>query len=155
LSFFFITLHAPPYAPPHSLPAHVRRVRPFFRRNAVDEDDYDDTAVSVRLPERGEYVDSIGYYGRELSAMNERVAGMQREKIDLAKTGDDPARASRWISHAIDRVSAVAESTLVRAVPVLSYEFTRLVFFFLRPQRLLRFRFRHVKRDPPTVKTMV
>ena len=76
-----------------------------------------------------EYVDSIGYYGRELDAMNDRVAGMQHEKIALARTGNDSARASQWISHAIDRVSTAAESTLVR----------RLSFRAARDKRRLSF----------------
>ena len=44
--------------------------------------------------------------------MNERVARMQHEKIELAQKGNDSVRASQWISHAIDRVSSAAESTL-------------------------------------------
>jgi len=70
---------------------------------------------SDRLPERGEMVDSINYYSRELSIMNERVARIQHEKIELAQQGNDTVRASQWISHAINRVSTAAdESTLVR-----------------------------------------
>lgn len=65
------------------------------------------------MPARGEKVDSINYYNRELSIMNERVARMQHEKIELAQKGNDSVRASQWISHQIDRVSAAAESTLV------------------------------------------
>jgi hypothetical protein len=73
----------------------------------------DDISVhSDRLPRRGENVDSINYYSRELSIMNERVARMQHEKIELAQKGNDSVRASQWISHAIDRVSSAAESTL-------------------------------------------
>ena len=68
--------------------------------------------TSERLPARGEKVDSINYYSRELSVMNDRVARMQQDKIELAQKGNDTARASQWISHAIDRVSTVAESTL-------------------------------------------
>jgi hypothetical protein len=65
-----------------------------------------------RLPQRGEYVDSIQYYRRELGVMNTRVARMQHEKKRLAQTGNDSVRASQWISHAMDRVSTAAESTL-------------------------------------------
>jgi len=67
---------------------------------------------SDRLPHRGEYVDSISYYRRQLGVMNDRVARMQHEKIVLAQTGNNTVRASQWISHAIDRVSIAAESTL-------------------------------------------
>ena len=61
-------------------------------------------------------MDSISYYSRELSIMNDRVARMQHEKIQLARQGNDSVRASQWISHAIDRVSTAAESTLVRTL---------------------------------------
>ena len=71
--------------------------------------------LSDRLPKRGETVNSINYYSRELSIMNERVARIQHEKIELAQQGNDTVRASQWISHAINRVSTAAdESTLVR-----------------------------------------
>ena len=85
----------------------------FSRRDAVEDTNDSANLDAGQLPERGEYVDSIGYYGRELDAMNDRVAGMQHEKLVLARTGNDSARASQWISHAIDRVSTAAESTLV------------------------------------------
>lgn len=64
------------------------------------------------VAQRGEKVDSINYYRQELNVLNERVARMQHEKIELAQKGNDSVRASQWISHAIDRVSNVAESTL-------------------------------------------
>ncbi|KAL7533875.1 hypothetical protein ACHAXR_005499 [Thalassiosira sp. AJA248-18] len=63
-------------------------------------------------PERGEKVDSINYYNRELSIIIERVARMQHDKIELAQRGNDSIRASQWISHQIDKVSTAAESTL-------------------------------------------
>mmetsp|Transcript_1282 Transcript_1282/g.2730 ORF Transcript_1282/g.2730 Transcript_1282/m.2730 type:complete len:1017 (+) Transcript_1282:31-3081(+) len=75
----------------------------------------DDDSMSVhsdRMPERGETVDSINYYSRELTIMNERVVRMQHEKIELAQSGNESVRASQWISRAIDRVSTAAESTL-------------------------------------------
>ncbi|KAL7539932.1 hypothetical protein ACHAXR_009727 [Thalassiosira sp. AJA248-18] len=74
----------------------------------------DDSSVrSDRMAERGEKVDSINYYNRELTITNETVARMQHDKIELAQKGNDSIRASQWISHQIDRVSAAAESTLV------------------------------------------
>jgi hypothetical protein len=82
----------------------------FGGRN-VEDDDYDSENDS-RLPQKGEKVDSISYYSRELTVMNEKVARMQHEKIELALKGNDSVRASQWISHAIDRVSTAAESTL-------------------------------------------
>eukprot|EP00581_Thalassiosira_minuscula_P017487 CAMPEP_0183711430 /NCGR_PEP_ID=MMETSP0737-20130205/6933_1 /TAXON_ID=385413 /ORGANISM="Thalassiosira miniscula, Strain CCMP1093" /LENGTH=1006 /DNA_ID=CAMNT_0025939935 /DNA_START=103 /DNA_END=3123 /DNA_ORIENTATION=+ len=72
----------------------------------------DGASLPDRMPERGEKVDSINYYSRELTVMNERVSRIQREKIELAQKGNDSIRASQWISHAIDRVSTAAESTL-------------------------------------------
>jgi len=75
-------------------------------------DNDSDSMNPDRLPQRGEYVDSISYYRRELGVMNKRVARMQHEKKRLAQTGNDSVRASQWISHAMDRVSTVAESTL-------------------------------------------
>lgn len=82
-----------------------------FGGNHTGMDD-DLSMNSGRLPRRGENVDSINYYSRELSIMNERIARMQHEKIELAQKGNDSMRASQWISHAIDRVSSAAESTL-------------------------------------------
>ena len=79
-----------------------------FRKNNGD----DISITSDRLPERGEKVDSINYYSRELAVMNDRVARMQHEKIELAQKGNDSVRASQWISHAIDRVSSAADSAL-------------------------------------------
>mmetsp|Transcript_12989 Transcript_12989/g.30705 ORF Transcript_12989/g.30705 Transcript_12989/m.30705 type:complete len:949 (+) Transcript_12989:219-3065(+) len=61
---------------------------------------------------RGEKVDSINYYTRELSLMNERMSRMQHDKIELAQKGNDTVRASQWISHAIDRVSTVSNRAL-------------------------------------------
>ena len=80
----------------------------FGGRNVDDED----SDIDSRLPQKGEKVDSINYYSRELTVMNERMARMQHDKIELALKGNDSARASVWISHAIDRVQTVAESTL-------------------------------------------
>ena len=82
------------------------------RESSIDDDNNNMSVHSDRLPRRGENVDSINYYSRELTIMNERVARMQHEKIELAQKGNDSVRASQWISHAIDRVSSVAESTL-------------------------------------------
>jgi hypothetical protein len=65
------------------------------------------------MPQRGEKVDSINYYNRELAVIDEKLLKMQHEKIELAQKGNDSVRASQWISHAIDRVSTAAESTLV------------------------------------------
>ena len=61
---------------------------------------------------RGEKVDSINYYTRELSVMNERMSRMQHDKIELAQKGNDNVRASQWISHAIDRVSTASNRAL-------------------------------------------
>lgn len=80
----------------------------FGGRNVDDED----ADIDSRLPQKGEKVDSINYYSRELTVMNERMAHMQHDKIELALKGNDSARASVWISHAIDRVQTAAESTL-------------------------------------------
>lgn len=80
----------------------------FGGRNVDDED----ADIDSRLPQKGEKVDSINYYSRELTVMNERMARMQHDKIELALKGNDSARASVWISHAIDRVQTAAESTL-------------------------------------------
>jgi len=74
--------------------------------------DNNSSTTNDRLPQRGEKVDSINYYQRELNIMNEKVARMQHDKIELAQKGNDSIRASQWISHAIDRVSSAAESTL-------------------------------------------
>jgi len=70
--------------------------------------------LSDRLPKRGETVNSINYYSRELSIMNERVARIQHKKNERAQQGNNTVRASQWISHAINRVLTAAESTLVR-----------------------------------------
>lgn len=87
----------------------------FDRRN--DDDASEDRSInSDNLPRRGETVDSINYYSRELSVLNERMARMQHGKIELAQRGNDSARASQWISHAIDRVSTAAEDRLDRLV---------------------------------------
>lgn len=47
--------------------------------------------------------------------MNDKLARMQHEKIELAQKGneDDTLRASQWISNAMERVSTAAEMTLV------------------------------------------
>ncbi|KAL7507303.1 hypothetical protein ACHAXN_004517 [Cyclotella atomus] len=71
-----------------------------------------DAIVYNSEPRRGERVDSISYYSHKLTAINEKLARMQHEKIELALRGNDQVRASQWISHAIDRVSTAAESTL-------------------------------------------
>ena len=63
-------------------------------------------------PRRGDRVDSISYYSHKLKNINERLARMQKEKIELAQKGNDQLRASQWISQAIDRVSTAAENTL-------------------------------------------
>ncbi|KAL7521067.1 hypothetical protein ACHAWX_005758 [Stephanocyclus meneghinianus] len=63
-------------------------------------------------PKKGERVDSINYYSRKLTVINEKLARMQHEKIQLAQRGNDQVRASQWISDAIDRVSSAAETTL-------------------------------------------
>jgi hypothetical protein len=81
-------------------------------RNVDDDDDDDDSESDSRLPQKGEKVDSINYYSRELTVMNEKMARMQHDKIELALKGNDSVRASQWISHAIDRVSTTAERTL-------------------------------------------
>jgi len=80
----------------------------FGGRNVDDDDSESDS----RLPQKGEKVDSINYYSRELTVMNEKMARMQHDKIELALKGNDSVRASQWISHAIDRVSTAAETTL-------------------------------------------
>ena len=69
------------------------------------------------MPERGEKIDSINYYSRELTVMNERLTRMQYEKIELAQRGNDSARASEWISNAVGRMSAIAGSALGPANP--------------------------------------
>lgn len=71
-----------------------------------------DVSVYNVTPRRGERVDSISYYNHKLTSIDEKLASMQREKIELAQRGDDQVRASQWISHAIDRVSTAAETTL-------------------------------------------
>jgi hypothetical protein len=82
----------------------------FGGKHVVD----DDSVLSDnRMPQRGEKVDSINYYNRELAVIDEKLLKMQHEKIELAQKGNDSVRASQWISHAIDRVSTAAESTLV------------------------------------------
>eukprot|EP00986_Skeletonema_menzelii_P004681 scaffold1625_cov144-Skeletonema_menzelii.AAC.10 len=83
----------------------------FGGRN-VDDDDDSDSESDSRLPQKGERVDSINYYSRELTVMNEKMARMQHDKIELAQKGNDSVRASQWISRAIDRVSTAAETTL-------------------------------------------
>ena len=80
-----------------------------FGGKNIDDDDSDSDS---RLPRKGEKVDSISYYSRELTVMNEKMARLQQDKIELAMKGNDSVRASQWISRAIDRVSNVAESTL-------------------------------------------
>eukprot|EP00985_Skeletonema_marinoi_P023778 scaffold16004_cov202-Skeletonema_marinoi.AAC.2 len=80
----------------------------FGGRNVDDDDSESDS----RLPQKGEKVDSINYYSRELTVMNEKMARMQHDKIELAMKGNDSVRASQWIAHAVDRVSTAAETTL-------------------------------------------
>lgn len=65
------------------------------------------------MPSKGERVDSIHYYTRELRVMNDRVARMQHDKVELAQKGNDTVRASQWISHQMDRMSNVANQSFV------------------------------------------
>ncbi|KAL7549353.1 hypothetical protein ACHAWF_012625 [Thalassiosira exigua] len=85
---------------------------PIFASFGGKSSDDDASVASDHLPQRGETVDSINYYSRELSIMNQKVSSMQHDKVELAQKGNDSLRASQWISHAIDRVSSAAESTL-------------------------------------------
>jgi hypothetical protein len=71
---------------------------------------YSRTANNSAEPTKGERVDSINYYQRRLTVLNDKLARMQHEKMELAARGNDQVRASQWISHAIDRVSTAAES---------------------------------------------
>lgn len=64
------------------------------RRVGLLEDD-------PRLPPRGEKVDSIQYYTKYLTILNENVAKLQREKMKLASAGESSRRASEWISHSL------------------------------------------------------
>ncbi|EED91711.1 predicted protein [Thalassiosira pseudonana CCMP1335] len=56
------------------------------RKHVVD----DDSVLSDnRMPQRGEKVDSINYYNRELAVIDEKLLKMQHEKIELAQKGND------------------------------------------------------------------
>lgn len=74
----------------------------------------DSTDFSDLTPQRGERVDSINYYNRQLALINDKLARMQHEKIELAQKGDKSFRPSQMISSAIERVTDVAEMTFVR-----------------------------------------
>eukprot|EP00804_Cyclotella_cryptica_P010295 CCRYP_012233-RB/>CCRYP_012233-RB protein AED:0.36 eAED:0.36 QI:398/1/1/1/0.85/0.87/8/444/916 len=65
---------------------------------------------NISDPKKGERVDSINYYTRKLTVINEKLAKMQHEKIEFAQRGNDQVRAS-WISDAIGRVSTAAGTT--------------------------------------------
>lgn len=66
--------------------------------DAAGRHDYEGDAV----PQKGERVDSITYYRRELAEMNEKVSRMQTEKKQLANTGNEMTRASEWIAIAFE-----------------------------------------------------
>jgi len=51
--------------------------------------------------EKGQKVDSINYYARDLADMNDKIAIMQREKRTLANTGDNSITASQWLKSVI------------------------------------------------------
>jgi len=76
-------------------------------KNGDDSADFSDLT-----PQRGERVDSINYYNRQLALINDKLARMQHEKIELAQKGDKSFRPSQMISSAIERVTDVAEMTL-------------------------------------------
>jgi hypothetical protein len=62
-----------------------------------------------RLPQKGERVDSINYYAKYLTILNEKVQEKQDEMLILARVGDSRRRASEWITHSLglnlDKVS--------------------------------------------------
>ncbi|KAI2511217.1 Cytosolic domain of 10TM putative phosphate transporter [Fragilaria crotonensis] len=84
--------------PCHRVGAH-KYMDVFGRRVGLLEDD-------PRLPPRGEKVDSIQYYTKYLTILNENVAEKQREKMKLASTGENSRRASEWISHSLGLLGA-------------------------------------------------
>ena len=63
-----------------------------------------------RLPPRGETVDSIQYYAKYLTILNENVADLQREKMKLASAGETSRRASEWISNSLGLMGSTTSS---------------------------------------------
>ena len=61
-------------------------------------DDYED-----RLPQRGERVDSISYYTRDLVDMNEKISSVQEEKKKVAMLGNEKVSASERIASKLVR----------------------------------------------------
>ena len=84
-----------------------------IRRKISSTDDISHRSDLSPMPSKGERVDSIHYYTRELRVMNDRVARMQHDKVELAQKGNDTVRASQWISHQMDRMSNVANQSFV------------------------------------------
>lgn len=79
--------------PAHKVGSHkYLDCRGHCQRNKVDLLESD-----TRLAQPGERVDSINYFTKYLSILNERVNEMQVEKQQLAKAGDTQMRASEWL----------------------------------------------------------
>jgi len=56
--------------------------------------------------ERGERVDSIEYYTRELATMNEKVLQLQQEMTDIASQGNDNTYATDWFGRIVQHAFA-------------------------------------------------
>ena len=56
--------------------------------------------------EKGERVDSIEYYTRDLARMNEKVAQLQQEMVDVASRGDDNIYATDWFGRIVQHAFA-------------------------------------------------
>mmetsp|Transcript_19053 Transcript_19053/g.27923 ORF Transcript_19053/g.27923 Transcript_19053/m.27923 type:complete len:1047 (+) Transcript_19053:87-3227(+) len=64
-----------------------------------------------RLPEKGEVVDNISYYSRELADMNEKVTRMQRERLALAARGSKVS-TRHWMKRVVQAVSGSAAGVI-------------------------------------------
>jgi len=74
-------------------------------------DDYD----AENTPLRGEMVDSILYYTRDLINMNSVVQKMQKDKKEIAQTGNEIVQASEWIAETIEAATDAAAMSLQAA----------------------------------------
>ena len=94
--------------PVHKVGSHkYLEVRRFCQRRNVDSLEND-----TRLAQTGERVDSINYFSKYMSLLNERVREVQIEKQQLAKAGDTSVRASEWLTESLglsDRIRKADE----------------------------------------------
>jgi len=79
---------------------------------SYDNDDDDDSFAPTEDMKRGDRVDSINYYTKILSILNEKFRVLQEEKKTLAEIGNDSVSATQWLSHMWSMASDAAATTL-------------------------------------------